>query len=156
MHDNRSRALSRILENGEPGGEKKPYTSERQHTAQAFNLHVERKDGLKAEGFPWALYGGYEWNDNGDRESLTVLFGNRAIEIEGHNLGLLVDQIREGHLNGIRELVSRKATLLEQENHEGEPIIMSVKSYPDFSQILREIKGEEDDDRHRHARRAGG
>ena len=35
-----------------------------------------------------------------------MIFGARAIEIEGHNLGVLVDEIREGQLNGIRELVS--------------------------------------------------
>ena len=43
----------------------KSFTSERQHTAQAFNLHVERRDGRRAEGFAWSHYVGYEWTDEG-------------------------------------------------------------------------------------------
>ena len=84
-----------------------------------------------------------------------MIFGERAIEIEGHRLGILTDQIREGQLNGIRELVSRQATLLEHDNPDDEPVIVSVRSYPDFEDILREIKGE-DDDEHRHVKRVAG
>jgi len=155
MHDTKSRFVNRILEKGEPGGDAQAFTKERQHTAQAFNLHVERRDGRMAEGFAWSHYIGYRWSDEGDREKLVVIFGNRAVEIVGHRLGILVGQIREGQLNGIRELVSRQASLLEQESPEDQPVIISVKSYPDFEEILSAIKGE-DDDKHRHARRASG
>ncbi len=156
MHDTKNRFVNRILEKGEPDGDAQTFTKERQHTAQAFNLHVERRDGRTAEGFAWSHYLGYRWHDEGDCEKLVVIFGNRAVEIEGHSLGILVGQIREGQLNGIRELVSRQASLLEQESPEDQPVIMSVKSYPDFEEILNAIKGEEDDDKHRHARRASG
>jgi hypothetical protein len=156
MHDTKNRFVNRILEKGEPAAEGQPYTKERQHTAQAFNLHVERRDGRMAEGFAWSHYLGYRWSDEGDREKLVVIFGNRAVEIEGHNLGILVGQIREGQLNGIRELVSRQASLLNHDSPEDQPVIMSVKSYPDFEEIMNAIKGEEDDDKHRHTRRASG
>jgi hypothetical protein len=153
MPDTKSRFLNRIIE--EKGADDTTaFTKERQHSAQAFNLHVERKDGRRTEGFAWSHYMGYQWTDDGHHERLVVIFGSRAVEIEGHNLGVLVTEIREGQLNSIRELASRQATLLEHEKPDG-PIISSVKSYPDFEQILKEIKGEEDDNQ-QHARRVAG
>jgi hypothetical protein len=154
MPETKSRFLNRIID--EKGADDTaPFTKERQHTAQAFNLHVERKDGRRTEGFAWSHYMGYQWTDDGHHERLVVIFGSRAVEIEGHNLGVLVTEIREGQLNSIRELASRQATLLEHEKPDGGPIISSVKSYPDFEQILKEIKGEEDDNQ-QHARRVAG
>jgi hypothetical protein len=153
MPDTKSKFLGRILDTNNAGQDDGPsFTKERQHTAQAFNLHVERRDGRRAEGFAWSHYVGYQWTDEGNRERLIVIFGARAIEIEGHRLGILTNQIRDGQLNGIRELVSRQATLLEHDNPDDQPVIMSVKSYPDFEEILREIKGE-DDDKHSHVKR---
>ena len=154
MPETKSRFLNRIID--EKGAdEAAPFTKERQHTAQAFNLHVERKDGRRTEGFAWSHYAGYQWTDEGERERLVVIFGARAVEIEGHNLGVLVTEIREGQLNSIRELASRQATLLEHEKPDGGPIISSVKSYPDFEQILKDIKGD-DDDKSEHVKRFAG
>ena len=153
MHETKSRFVNRIIEEKAP--ETAAYTKERQHTAQAFNLHVERKDGRRTEGFAWSHYSGYQWTDEGEHERLVVIFGSRAVEIEGHNLGVLVTEIREGQLNSIRELASRQATLLAHEKPEDGPIISSVKSYPDFEQILRDIKGE-DDDKQQYVRRVAG
>jgi hypothetical protein len=156
MPETKSKFLDKILDPKSDGPrDSQSFTKERQHTAQAFNLHVERRDGRRAEGFAWSHYVGYQWTDEGNRERLIVIFGERAIEIEGHRLGILTDQIREGQLNGIRELVSRQATLLEHDNPDDQPVIVSVKSYPDFEDILREIKGE-DDDEHRHVKRVAG
>jgi hypothetical protein len=153
MPDTKSRFLNRILESNEAGAEgEQSFTKERQHSAQAFNLHVERRDGRRAEGFAWSHYAGYEWTDEGSHERLVVVFGMRAVEIEGHNLGVLVDGIREGQLNSIRELASGQKMLLEQGNPDNQPIIASVRSYPDFEDILKEIKGE-DDDKARHVKR---
>jgi hypothetical protein len=155
MHEARSKVLKDILEKPEAGASEQPYTKERQLTAQSFNLHVERKDGRQTEGFAWSHYVGYRWTDEGERERLVVIFGSRAIEIEGHNLGVLVGEIREGQLSSVRELVSRQATLLGAAQTDGVPIISSVKTYPDFEEILNEIKGE-NDDKPGHARRASG
>jgi hypothetical protein len=149
MPEAKSRFVERILEG--KGDDGKAFTSERQLTAQAFNLHVERRDGRRCEGFAWSHYNGYQWTDEGDKERLVVMFGERAIEIEGHNLSVLVGEIREGQLNSIRELSTAQATL-KQANAEKEPIITGIKSYPDFADVLRDIKGE-DDDKNRHARR---
>ena len=57
------------------------------------------KTGARAEGFAWSHYAGYQWTDEGERERLVVIFGGRAVEIEGHNLGVLITEIREGQLN---------------------------------------------------------
>ncbi len=156
MHDQRSRIVREILDKAEPGEEAPSFTSERQHTAQAGNLHVEWKDGRQTEGFAWSHYVRSRWTDEGDKERLVVLFGEAgAVEIEGRNLGALVGKIRDGQLNGIRELASRQLTLLENQNPDSGPMISSIRSYPDFDEIFREIKGE-DDDKHRHTRRAAG
>lgn len=153
MPDVKSRYLERILE---PEGEgRKSYASERQLTAQAFNLHVEHKDGRRTEGFAWSHYAGYRWTDESEHERLVVIFGARAVEILGHNLGVLVNDIREGQLNRITELASRQKMLLENANPDNEPIIQSVRSYPDFEEMLKEIKGD-DDDKHQHVRRIAG
>jgi len=146
MPEAKSRFLDKILENRAPieGDELTSFTSERQHTAQSFNLHVDRKDGRRAEGFAWSHYETYQWTDEGSHERLVVVFGRRALEILGHNLGVLVNEIREGQLNGIRELASGQAQLLEQGNPDNQPIIKSVWSYPDFEEVLKELKGEEE------------
>jgi hypothetical protein len=137
------RFLNKILESQSPEPDDKGYTSERQHTAQAFNLHVERRDGRRTEGFAWSHYAGYQWTDAGSHERLVVIFGMRAVEIEGHNLGVLVNEIREGQLNSIRELASGQVQLLQRGNADNQPVIESVKLYPDFEEVLREIKGED-------------
>src|ERR1035437_8058200 len=76
MPEAKSKFLDKILDGKGAGAEDaKSYTSERQHTAQAFNLHVERRDGRRAEGFAWSHYAGYEWTDEGSHERLVVVFG---------------------------------------------------------------------------------
>jgi hypothetical protein len=145
MPDSQSRFLKKIISDSGIADDGKSFTSERQHTAQAFNLHVERKDGRRTEGFAWSHYAGYQWTDDGGHERLVVLFAMRAVEIEGHNLGVLVNEIREGQLNSIRELASGQAQLLEQGNPDNQPIITGVKTFPDFEEIFKELKGEKDD-----------
>jgi len=150
MPEPKSKFLDKILDGKGPSADDgKSFTSERQHTAQAFNLHVERKDGRRAEGFAWSHYAGYQWTDEGNQEKLVVMFGMRAVEIEGRNLGVLVNEIRDGQLNSIRELSSRQAESVQQTGSPMEPVITSVKTFPDFEQMLNDMKGEEDhEDRH--------
>lgn len=150
MPEARSRVVHKILE--QTGDGAKGYTKERQLSAQSFALHVERRDGKSAEGFSWSHYAGHHWTKGEDNEKLVVLFGQRAVEVEGHNLGVLVEGIRDGQLNGIRELSSGQAMLLRQANPDNEPVIERVKCYPEFDEILKEIKGE-NDDKTRFARR---
>jgi hypothetical protein len=151
MPETKSRFLNRILD--DKADDPKAFTSERQQTAQAFNLHVERRDGRRSEGFAWSHYSGYRWTDEGERERLVVLFADRAVEIEGHNLGVLVAEIREGQLNSIRELATAQA-LLQEANASSDPVISGVKTYPDFDELFKEIKGKgEDGNETGHARR---
>jgi len=151
MPEKKTRFLDTILDaKTAAAGDGRSFTSERQHTAQAFNLHVERRDGRRAEGFAWSHYAGYQWTDEGSHERLVVVFGMRAVEVEGHNLGVLVNEIREGQLNSIREMTTGQALLQEATNTE--PVISSVKMYPDFDEILRDLKGE-DEHETRHTRR---
>jgi hypothetical protein len=145
----RSKVLGKILDARE---DDKAYAKERQHTAQAFSLHVEWMDGRRAEGFAWAHYTGYLWADDGDAERLILIFGARAVEIEGHNLAPIVGEIREGKLNLIREMNSSRRMLLGHSNPAGEPIISAIHTFPDMREILSDIKGEKDD-QGRHARR---
>ncbi len=153
MPDTKQKSFTEALINkmgkGREEDPERTFTSERQHTAQAFSLlHVEHRDGRRSEGFAWSHYVGYQWTDEGSHEKLVVVFGTRAVEIEGHNLGVLIAEIREGQLNSIRELASGQAQLLQQGNPDNQPIIASVKSYPDFDDILTDIKGEEHETGH--------
>jgi hypothetical protein len=147
MPEPQSGFLKKLIRPGEGfGDEPKAFTSERQHTAQAFTLHVEWKDGRHTEGFAWAHYSGYRWLDIGDCEKLLLIFGPRALEIEGHNLGVLVTEIRDGQLNSIREMPTVQQKLLGQSNEENQPIISAVRAYPDIEDILKQIKGDDDDE----------
>lgn len=159
MPEQKSKFLRRIIE--EQGDhpqdhDHSAFEAERQQTAQAFNLHVERRDGRQSEGFAWSHYAGYRWTDEGGHERLVVVFGGRAVDIEGTNLGALVDEIREGKLNRIRELATARKAQLERDNPDNEPVVESVRTYPDFDAVLREIKGEEEEHETRNAGRARG
>ncbi len=118
------------------------FTTERQITGQPINLQVEKRDGKEAEGLPWLHYAGDRWSIEGDHERLVILFGERAVEIEGHNLRLLQSKICQGQLTGVRETLSAQAALSRQDDEEG-PILTSIRIHPDFEEILKEIKGED-------------
>jgi hypothetical protein len=152
-----SKFLRRILEQegDHPEDHDAPAaTAERQLTAQAYTLYVEWLDGRRSEGFPWLQYGGCRWTDDGEHETLVILFDGRAVEITGLNLRVLLPHIREGQLNSIRELPSSQRKQLEQMNPDNQAIIAGIKAYPDFEEVLREIKGAQDEQPTRHARRA--
>jgi hypothetical protein len=89
----------------------------------------------------------------GENERIIMLFSDGAIEIEGHNLKPLEDEIREYKLNSIREMATAAQMQLRHANPSGEPIISAIRSYPDVEEILREIKGEDENDKGGHARR---
>jgi hypothetical protein len=142
MPETKSRFLNKILESQSPEPDDKGYTSERQHTAQSLTLHVDYRDGLSGEGTAWSHLGRYKWRDQGSHESLRIIFGPMcAMEIIGHNLGVLVGEIREGQLNGIKEMISGQSALAIHEGSK-EPVITGVSAYPDFDTLFEEIKEE--------------
>jgi hypothetical protein len=146
MGETKSKFLQDLIDKKGPGaGEPKSFSSERQHTAQSFAMHVDYRDGRCGEGVGWSHFGRYKWVDRGDHESLRILFGPLCgIEILGQNLSVLMAEIREGQLNGIREMTSGQATLAVRDGS-GDPVITSVTAYPDFDTLFESLKKEEED-----------
>jgi hypothetical protein len=145
MREEKSQFIKDLLKKKSDGQDtdKEPFTSERQLTAQALNLHLQKRTGLHSEGFGWSHYARYKWTDEGTHERLAILFGGAgAVEIEGHNLGLIVEDIRQGKLNGIEEMITADVQLKRANGHKG-AIISSVKMYPDFDELFKEIKGDD-------------
>jgi len=122
-------------------------TGERQLSALAFSLEVVFKDGRRARGFAMSGYSDYEWTDGGETEQLVLLFGMRAVLIEGELLGDVVALFKEGRLNQIQEMTHREVQQLRQHNPERKPIITRVTVEPDMQLILSAIRGEEDETR---------
>jgi hypothetical protein len=143
MAETKSKFLRDLIDKGNESVEAaKSFTSERQQTAQALALHVDYRDGRSNEGVGWSHFGRYQWRDLGNHESLRIIFGPMcAMEITGHNLGALVREIRDGQLNGIKEMVTGQAKLAVHEGHE-EPVISGVTAYPDFDAVFESIKEE--------------
>jgi len=144
--ETKSAFLNKILEakDADPDAAKS-YSSERQHTAQAFSLQADYRDGMASEGVAWSQFARYRWADLGEHERLRAVFGPLcAIEILGHNLAVVQEEIREGKLNRIREMTTgeRKAALQDGSK---EPIILSVAFYPEFDKFFESVReaGEE-------------
>ncbi|HTU44892.1 MAG TPA: hypothetical protein VMF91_07510 [Bryobacteraceae bacterium] len=91
-------------------------------------------------------YSDYEWTDEGDKERLVILFGMRALTIEGELLAGTVDLLNEGRLTHIEEMTHSKVQELKRDNPHRLPIISRVTVDPDFQTILSAIKGEEEDE----------
>ena len=92
-------------------------------------------------------YSDYEWTDEGEMEQLVLLFGMRAIPVEGELLGNVVALFREGRLIQIQEMTHREVQQLREHNPESKPIITRVTVLPDMQVILSAIRGEEDETR---------
>lgn len=134
-----------VLNTSTRGQERRPekgFAGERQHTAQSFSLHVDFRDGRAGEGVAWSHFARYRWRDAGEHESLRIIFGPAcAMEILGHNLGSVVDLVREGRLNALREMTSAEASLAV---HQGsaDPVILAVTTYPDFDRFFETVIAE--------------
>ena len=95
----------------------KGFAGERQHTAQSFSLHVDFRDGRAGEGVAWSHFARYRWRDTGEHESLRIIFGPTcAMEILGHNLGSLVNLVRDGKLNDPNFVSRMRGTGLVADN----------------------------------------
>ena len=143
--EKQSQFLRKIMNERSDLPEDNGYASERQLTAQAFNLQAEKRDGRHSEGFGLSHYSGNRWTNEGEHETLVILFGPRALEIKGHNLRVLLDEVREGKLNTVKEMISAQAELKEASG-DSEPIIKEIRMYPDFEEILKELKGDDGHD----------
>jgi hypothetical protein len=127
-------------------------TREHQTNAQAFALSADFKDRRRRQTFPWSMYGGHEWTDDGDMETIAILFGERACIVRGYRFERLDRDLTQGKRATIREHTkSQVESMLAQEGDE--PIIVSIETFPSFPELLASIKGEEEHET-RHARRA--
>jgi hypothetical protein len=135
-----SKFLQRIVSDKE---DSRGFTAERQLTEQAFDLDVETRDGLQSEGFPWSHYSGRWWSGRQDLERLVIFFGERAVDIRGLNLKPVIEQIREGRLRGVKEMLTARAELMRAEGST-EAIISSVKCR-DAEEVFKEIYGDQHD-----------
>jgi hypothetical protein len=115
-------------------------TKEHQTNAQAFALSVVFKDGRRKQTFPWSMYGGHEWTDDGDMESLTAMFGERALIVRGYLLGELDRDISLGKRAGIRQHTSKQVEAMLQEDG-NEPIIAEIEVFPSFQEMVTKLKG---------------
>jgi hypothetical protein len=123
---------------------------------QAFSLRADYKDGRRKRGIAWSRYSDYEWEDLGDHERLVVIFEDRILTLEGHNLDLLARQIDEGKLKTFEEEITARVVQARNDPSHIEPVVISVDFYPKIADIVTQIKGGEEDDHHRHVRRVAG
>lgn len=145
MPEEKSQFLKKLLKDGEAQETGRlAFTNERQVTAQAFDLQVEGRDGRWSEGFPWHHYSGRRWTDEGSHERLVILFTGRSVEILGYNLKPLLEHLREGRLTGLSETLTPQVELALLAGSR-ETVITSVKTFPDFEEVLNEIKGDDGD-----------
>ncbi|MGA7081388.1 MAG: hypothetical protein WBQ43_05060 [Terriglobales bacterium] len=141
---------------GKKGGEAQDgesgQTREHQPNVQSFSLSVIWKNPRRRESFPWSMYGGHEWTDDGDMESIGILFGERGCVVRGYRFTKLEHEVTLGKRVSIRE--HTKAQVESMLSEEGdEPIIVSIETFPPFRLLLASVKGD-DEDENRNARRA--
>jgi hypothetical protein len=117
-------------------------TREHQTNVQAFALSVVFKDHRRRQTFPWSMYGGHEWTDDGEIETIAVLFGERGCVVRGYRFATLDRDLSLGKRASIRE--HTKAQVESMLASEGdEPIILAVETFPPFPELLASLKGEE-------------
>ena len=116
-------------------------TKEHQTNAQAFALSVVFKDGRRKQTYPWSMYGGHEWTDDGDMESLTAMFGERGLIVRGYRLGELDREMSMGKRAGLRQHTSKQVEAMLQEGG-NEPIIAEIEVFPSFQEMVAVLKGE--------------
>ena len=116
-------------------------TKEHQTNAQPFALSVVFKDGRRKQTFPWAMYAGHEWTDDGDMESLTALFGERGLIVRGYRLNELDRDMCLGKRAGLRQHTSKQVEAMLQEEG-NEPIIAEIEVFPELKELAMLLKGE--------------
>jgi len=153
-----SNFVKKLMRDNDLEPEQKSFSKERQHASQAFTLNIDYRDNLSSEGVTWSHFGRYQWKDLGSHERLRLMFGPMCgLEITGHNLQQLIADIRQGQLNGLKELVSGKITLAKSEGTT-EPLIIAVNAFPDFDTQFESLKEEGKEEEHEtgHAGRVRG
>jgi len=142
MPEARSKFLEKIIPEASKAGRRRYTTCG--PGEQAFSLRTDYKTGRKKRSIAWSHFSDYEWEDLGDRERLTVIFGDRILTIEGYKLDVLIREIDAGKLKTFEELTTPEVQTLLNDPDE-DAVVTSVDIYPSVAEIVREIKGENDD-----------
>jgi hypothetical protein len=112
---------------------------------QAFSIRADFRDGRRKRALAWSHFTDYQWKDHGDHEELEIIFGDRILTIKGHNLMVLGRQIDEGKLKSFEEELTARITQAQGHPPDNEALVTSVEIYPEFDELLKEIRGESDD-----------
>lgn len=136
---------------GKGGGKPDEITREHQTGAVAFALTAVFKDGRRRETFPWSMYGGHEWTDDGEEETISAVFGERGLAVRGFRLAALDRDMSLGRRASIREHTRAQVEAMLAADGE-EPIIASIETSPPLGAMVMSLKGEPDD--YRNARKA--
>ena len=116
-------------------------TREHQTGAQAFALTAVFKDGRRRETFPWSMYAGHEWTDDGEEETIAALFGERGLAVRGFRLAALDRDMSLGRRASIREHTRAQVEAMLAADGE-EPIIVSIEIVPALAAALANLRGE--------------
>jgi hypothetical protein len=145
----------RLLGNRTPKDPEEPRSAvagERQPMAESHTVTAIFKEGRRRRGFAMAHYSDYEWTEAGNGERLVVLFGNRALTIEGELLDGVILLLETGRLTHVQELTQREVESLRRDNPGRKPIVTRLTVEPELQDMLSAIKGEEADE-NRYPRR---
>jgi hypothetical protein len=138
MPDAKTKSFAQALMKEQPPAN----DTERQIGIQAFTLRVKYSNGRRVEGFSWHHYAGYEWDGEGEKEKLTLLFGMRAVVVEGYRLQNLLREIDDGRRRTLKEMSDTEARLALNTPEENEPVITRITAEPSFLEVIKELKGE--------------
>lgn len=133
----RSRTVESIL-----GAESDGPAKEHQPNAQPNGLTVRRNDGRRNETFAWSMYGGHDWDDDGDMERIIALFGPRTLALRGYRFEELDKDMSRGKRTSLVQRSPREAQQLLS-SPGNDPIVVEVESYPRFVNLLLAMREEE-------------
>ncbi|HVW21479.1 MAG TPA: hypothetical protein VHC86_09710 [Opitutaceae bacterium] len=85
------------------------------HSTATLSIELANGESL---GFAWARFSRYHF----DREKLVLTFADERIEIQGRNLPKLLGDIRQFHLETLRELPPDYGALADP----GEPFVTRI------------------------------
>lgn len=74
-----------------------------------------------------------------------MLFGEKILTVQGHNLKVLYRLIDEGKLKSFEEELNARVIQLRDNPPENEALVTSIEIYPDFEQLKQQIRGEDND-----------
>lgn len=135
----RNRTVESIL-----GAESDAPAKEHQPNAEPNGLTVRRNDGRRNETFAWSMYGGHDWDDDGDMERIIALFGPRTLALRGYRFEELDKQMSRGRRTNLIQRSAREAQqLLTVPGND--PIVVEVESYPSFVNLLLTMRAEEEE-----------